>query len=73
MSSFAFFLRNISADGFVRDENKGKKYKVNQFISFLINTGTKYSLKCDLARKIHKTKTQILPANRALSNLYLPL
>ena len=26
MSSFAFFLRNISADGFVIDENKGKKY-----------------------------------------------
>ena len=26
MSSCAFFLRNINADGFVRDENKGKKY-----------------------------------------------
>ena len=73
MSSFAFFLRNISEDGFVRDENKGKKYEVNQFICFLINTGTKYPLKCGLAQKIHKTKTQILLANRAVSNLYLPL
>ena len=69
MPSFGIFLRNISANEFVRYGNNEENMKQINLGVYLTTTEYKF-IKTDIIQKARKTRTQHLPANKAVRNLY---